>query len=127
MPFGKDVHIAIWWKLLNCNQERTNGRRPERGENGPERRCERFAAPAGWIPVPLDAARPLTAALLRFAVTVRGRPLRCRLVVTFARLVDLVGALPCPLAAGTSAVPGGAGWSIRRPPAPKKSPASELR
>ena len=44
------------------------------------------------------------------------RRLRCRLVVTFARLVDLVGALPCPLAAG-----------IRRPPGTKKSPASELK
>ena len=36
------------------------------------------------------------------------RRLRCRLVVTFARLVHLVGALTRPLAAGTSAVPGGA-------------------
>ena len=36
------------------------------------------------------------------------RPLRCRLVVTFARPVDLVGALARPLAAGTSTVPGGA-------------------
>ena len=34
-------------------------------------------------------------------------PLRCRLVVAFARLVDLVGTLPCPLAAGAGAVPGG--------------------
>ena len=33
--------------------------------------------------------------------------LRCRLVVAFARLVDLVGALACPLAAGAGAVPGG--------------------
>ena len=32
-------------------------------------------------------------------------PSRCRLVVTFARLVDLVGALPRPLAAGAGAVP----------------------
>ena len=31
--------------------------------------------------------------------------LRCRLVVTFARLVDLVGALARPLAAGAGAVP----------------------
>ena len=35
------------------------------------------------------------------------RRLRCRLVVTFARLVDLGGALARPLAAGTGAVPGG--------------------
>ena len=31
--------------------------------------------------------------------------LRCGAV--FARLVDLVGTLPCPLAAGAGAVPGG--------------------
>ena len=31
--------------------------------------------------------------------------LRCRLVVAFARLVDLVGALARPLAAGAGAVP----------------------
>ena len=36
------------------------------------------------------------------------RPLRCRLVVAFARLVHLVGALARPLAAGAGAVPGGA-------------------
>ena len=38
----------------------------------------------------------------------RAGALRCRLVVTFARLVDLVGALACPAAAGAGAVPGGA-------------------
>ena len=37
-----------------------------------------------------------------------GRRLRCCAVLPFACLVDLVGALPCPLAAGTSAVLGGA-------------------
>ena len=36
-----------------------------------------------------------------------GAVLRCGAVLAFARLVDLVGALACPLAAGTSAVPGG--------------------
>ena len=35
-------------------------------------------------------------------------PSRCGAVLAFARLVDLVGALPCPLAAGAGAVPGGA-------------------
>ena len=35
-------------------------------------------------------------------------PVRYGAVLAVARLVDLVGALPCPLAAGTSAVPGGA-------------------
>ena len=62
---------------------------------GAEARCTAFAvANLGWLP---PAAR----------VAADGA-LRCRLVVTFARLVDLVGALPCPLAAGAGAVPGGA-------------------
>ena len=56
---------------------------------------------------------PLTAALAPFTRCGDRPPapppdLRCRLVVTFARLVDLVGALACPLAAGAGAVPGGA-------------------
>ena len=33
-------------------------------------------------------------------------PSRCGAVLAFARLVDLVGALPRPLAAGAGAVPG---------------------
>ena len=37
-----------------------------------------------------------------------GAILRCGAVLAFARLVDLVGALARPLAAGASAVPGGA-------------------
>ena len=35
-------------------------------------------------------------------------PSRCGAVLAFPRLVHLVGALACPLAAGASAVPGGA-------------------
>ena len=46
--------------------------------------------------------------LQSFAPWASDGALRCRLVVAFARLVDLVGALARPLAAGAGAVPGGA-------------------
>ena len=51
----------------------------------------------------LMARKYVTAEAVRRGIGV----LRCRLVVTLARLVHLVGALARPLAAGTSAVSGG--------------------
>ena len=59
--------------------------------------CDRTGRPPRCAPAP---AAPETASR-------PWRRLRCRLVVTFARLVDLVGALARPAAAGAGAVPGG--------------------
>ena len=69
------------------------------------------AKPPNGRPAPLYARPPLgsgvSGAGRRRAVSAPP-DLRCRLVVAFARLVHLVGALARPLAAGTSTVPGGA-------------------
>ena len=82
--------------------ERLRGAAPERVPNRRTavQRPSTRARPWEAVPVVQSGARPP-------APPPPPPDLRCRLVVAFARLVHLVGALARPLAAGAGAVPGG--------------------
>ena len=75
-----------------------------------------FQPPASMVSVVLapravsSLARPMRpeCPVIRPSMPAPLTPSRCGAVLAFPRLVHLVGALPCPLAAGTGAVPGGA-------------------